>query len=142
VIIKTIWVLDFQPLGPILNVSDERAISRKDGIVAQAAMSGGTGPKILFRESRHAGSNRVALDVSDRIPAVILLHGNGLKPTLPYVTNQSVFCIEVARVLAVRFPYCFGQRILAFRYANDVDMIVHQRICPNKRAMKVARISQ
>ena len=58
------------------------------------------------------------------------------------MTNQSIFRVEVAGIFAMSRFYGLRKRILAFGDGNDVNMVVHQRVRPNKHPMQLAGISR
>ena len=88
-------------------------------------MGGRTRQKVIFGSFDHASPYRISLDITNRIPAMRLLHRKGFESTLPRMANQPIFCVEVAGVFTVSLFYRPSERIFAGRHRYVVDVIVH-----------------
>ena len=58
------------------------------------------------------------------------------------MANEAVLGIQVTRIFTVSFFDCFGERVFALRDRYKVNMIIHQRVFDNGRAMLVTGITQ
>ena len=76
----------------------------------------------------HPGACGVEFDVAQGPVCMGLVHGARVESVLPEVAGPAVDAVDVLRVQEVRSPNGFGQRVLARRHADQVNVVRHQTV--------------
>jgi len=91
-------------------------------------MSRGARPLVVLGARDHPGSNRIAFDIAERCPRVSLIQHARKRPRLPEVSALAVLLVELRGIDSMAVLEGLGDRVLAERLANNVNVIGHQAV--------------
>ena len=111
-------------------------------IFATSTMCRRAGPQIIFSAIHNSGTHRISLDIAYRVRCVTLVHDANVGPALEHVTNKTVLGVEIHRVRCVRPMQSLGYPVFGIWYGNEVTMIGHQGVGPDRHAVLRAPLSQ
>jgi len=99
-----------------------------------------TRPPVLFRPSHQSRLHRISFDVSNGIEAMSSIEGHGFESSLPRMSDQVVFLIEVCGVITMGGLNHKRKRFFIFGNEDMVDVVGHKAIRPNRDMVGLAGI--
>ena len=86
----------------------------------------------MLRADHQARAFRIQFDVAHGARAILLIQRGGKKAALPEMTHAMIAAIAIAGLLHVSQPERPRQGEFVLRHGNEMNMIGHQAIGPDR----------
>jgi hypothetical protein len=99
------------------------------------AVGTGTRPRPVPRRGDQSGANRIQFDIAHRAFQVRGIQRAGEEAILPQMATAPLGVVECGRIFSVSPPESMGQRKVAFRYGDHVNMVGHETVAQDSCAV-------